>query len=250
MSHPPLRTLRLAAVNIDGVLLNDTFSPVIHRLVVRHGLAYTAELERAFLSQPQLTAAQAFVEATGSTATPQEILTAYFSERERYLRTHPLRLLDGAVALLHRLRALGLEIVCYGGLDKGHFDRHLGAWAALFTGPRYICTNDFRPGVQEITRDFFALDPARALFIDDVAAVAERARDLGVPFIGHPGSAAYGFQRRLMREAGVRHIVPDLSAVDEQLLRTVDREAGEGTVWQRTGDAGTAGAPTGAEELS
>lgn len=250
MSHPPLRTLRLAAVNIDGVLLNDTFSPVIHRLVVQHGLTYTAELERAFLSQPQLTAAQAFVEATGSTATPQEILATYFAERERYLRRHPLTLLDGAVALLERLRALGLEIVCYGGLDKSHFDRHLGAWASLFTEPRYICTNDFRPGVREITQDFFGLDPAQVLFVDDVAAVAERARELDVPFIGHPGSFAHGFQRRLMREAGVRHIVSSLSGIDEQLLRAVDHEAGEGSVWQRAECAATVGAPVHTGALS
>ncbi|MCC5480870.1 HAD family phosphatase [Streptomyces sp. NPDC059680] len=249
MSHPPLRTLRLAAVNIDGVLLNDTFSPVIHRLVLQHGLTYTADLERAFLSQHQLTAAQAFAEATGSTAGPQEILAAYFTERERYLRTDPLRLLDGAVALLQRLRALGLEIVCYGGLDKDHFESHLGSWASLFTEPRYICTNDFRPGVREITQDFFGLAPAQVVFIDDVAAVAERARELDVPFIGHPSSFAHGFQRSLMRQAGVRHIVSSLSGIDEQLLRAVDREAGEGSVWQQDEGIGAAGA-LGREELS
>lgn len=44
MSQAPLRTLRLAAVDIDGVLLDDTFSPVIHRLAVRWGLDYTPEL--------------------------------------------------------------------------------------------------------------------------------------------------------------------------------------------------------------
>ncbi|MEU8975177.1 HAD family phosphatase [Streptomyces monashensis] len=249
MSHP-LHTLRLAAVNIDGVLLSDTFSPVIHRLVVQHGLTYTAELERAFLSQHQLTAAQAFVEATGSTATPQEIITAYFAERERYLHSNPLRLLDGAVALLERLRALGLDIICYGGLDKGHFDRHLGRWASLFTEPHYICTNDFRPGVREITEDFFHLDPAQVLFIDDVAAVAERAREVGVAFIGHPGSFAHGFQRRLMQEARVRHIVSSLSGIDEQLLRAVDHEAGEGSVWRPAEYDVAAGAPVSAEGLS
>ncbi|MGA5521103.1 HAD family phosphatase [Streptomyces pseudogriseolus] len=249
MPHRPLRTLRAAAVNIDGVLLNDTFSPVIHRLVVRHGLTYTAELERAFLSQPQLTAARAFAEATGSTASPQDVLSAYFAERERHVRRHPLVLLDGAVALLRRLRSLGLEIVCYGGLDKSHFDRHLGPWASLFTGPRYVCTNDFRPGVREITQDVLGRDFAQVLFIDDVAAVAERARELDVPFIGHPSSFPYGFQRRLMREAGVRHIVPDLSGIDEALLRAVDQESGEGGVWRDT-EAVTAGVPVRGGEFS
>jgi hypothetical protein len=236
MSHSPLRTLRLAAVNIDGVLLNDTFSPVIHRLVVQQGLAYTPELERAFLSQPRLAAAQAFVEATGGTSSPEEVLEAYFAERELYIRTHPVRPLDGAVALLERLRALGLDIVCYGGLAESHFHHHLGSWASYFTEPRYICTNGFRPGIREITEDYFGLDRCQVLFIDDVAAVADRARELDVAFIGNPSPFAHGFQRRLMQTAGVRYLVDTLRAIDESMLRALDLEAAERTVWRHGGD--------------
>ncbi|MGW7410543.1 HAD family phosphatase [Streptomyces sp. NPDC054833] len=235
MSHPALSTLRLAAVNIDGVLLNDTFSPVMHRLVAAQGVEYTPELERALLSRPQLVAAQVFVEVTGTSATPQQVLRAYFEERERYLREQPVRLLDGAAALLERLRALGLDLVCYGGLDESHFERHLGPWATYFSEPRYICTNAFRPGLREITRDFFSLAPHQALFIDDAASVAERARELDVPFIGHPSPFAHGFQRELMRRAGVRYLVRELSEIDEAMLRALDAEAAERTVW-RHGD--------------
>ncbi|WP_316763011.1 HAD family phosphatase [Streptomyces herbicida] len=235
MSHPALSTLRLAAVNIDGVLLNDTFSPVIHRLVARHGVEYTPELERALLSQPQLAAAEVFVKVTGITAPPQEVLGAYFAERERYLRDQPVRLLDGAVALLERLRPLGLDLVCYGGLDESHFERHLGPWATYFSEPRYICTNAFRPGIREITRDFFSLAPHQALFIDDAASVAERARELDVPFIGHPSPFVHGFQRELMQRAGVRYLVQELSEIDETMLCALDAEAAERTVW-RHGD--------------
>ncbi|NNJ08453.1 HAD family phosphatase, partial [Streptomyces sp. PKU-MA01144] len=53
-----LRQLRLAALNIDGVLLNDTFSPVIHRFIVSRGGAYTAEVERRVFSQPQHVASE------------------------------------------------------------------------------------------------------------------------------------------------------------------------------------------------
>ncbi|MFE0511057.1 HAD family phosphatase [Streptomyces sp. NPDC058964] len=228
----PLGTLRLAAVNIDGVLLNDTFSPVIHRIVVGHGTAYTAELEQAILSRPRLAAARILAEAIGSTASPYEMLDVYFAERERHVREHPVRPLEGAGALLRRLGELGLEIICYGGLDRSHFDRYLGAWASCFTEPGYICTNDFRPGIREIVRDHFGLDYDEALFIDDAATVARSARELDVPFIGHPSAFEHGFQRSLMEAAGVRHLVRGLAAIDEPLLRAIDREAAQGTCWQ------------------
>ncbi|MEV7020216.1 HAD family phosphatase [Streptomyces sp. NPDC093991] len=221
------RHVRLIAVNIDGVLLNDTFSPVIHRFVVRRGGVYTAELERAVLSQPQLRAAAAL----GVPGTPEEVVEAYFLEREEYLREHPVRVLDGAGALLERLRATGVSLVCYGGLGRAHFDRHLAPFAAYFDGPGYVCTDGFRPGVREIAEDVFGLRCDRALFIDDVARVGEAAHALGAAFIGHPTTYGHSFQREAMRQAGVRHLVGSLDEIDEKLLRAVDAEAAAGCLW-------------------
>lgn len=250
MTDPRLSTLRLAAVNIDGVLLNDTFSPVIHRFLTRRGVGYTADLEREIFSQPQLVAAGVLARAIGSAAPPQKIIEEFFEERERYVRTHPEVPLDGAAGLVRRLRALGLDVVCYGGLREAHFERHLGSWASLFSEPRYVCTNDFRPGIREIVRDRFGLAYHQALFIDDVARVAEHAKELGVPFIGHPSDFEHGFQRQMMRAAGVRHIVASPHDIDERLLRILDREAAEGTVWQHSGSPAAAGLAGVGEERS
>jgi FMN phosphatase YigB (HAD superfamily) len=239
MTHQ-LRRLSLAAVNIDGVLLNDTFSPVIHSFLTRRGAVYTPDVERAIFSQPRRIAGAQMARVTGSDATSEEMLTAYFEERDAYLREHPVELTAGAVALLRRLRGLGLRTVCYGGLSKEHFDRYLGEYADLFDGPGYVCTNDFRPGIREITGEVFGLAPGEALFIDDVARVAEAARELAVPFIGHPSSFEHSFQRRLMAEAGVRHLVSSLDAVDEELVRVLDAEAAAGTVWRTYEDEGAA----------
>ncbi|MEU5629487.1 HAD family phosphatase [Streptomyces tendae] len=228
-----LRHLRLIAVNIDGVLLNDTFSPVIHRFVVGRGHAYTAELERAVLSQTQLRAA----EVLGGPGSPQEVVEAYFREREEYLRDHPVRVLEGAGDLLARLRATGASLVCYGGLGRAHFDRHLAPWAEYFDGPGYVCTDAFRPGVREIAEDVFGLRCDQTLFIDDVARVAEAAQELGAAFIGHPTTYEHSFQRQAMREAGVRHVVDSLDAIDESLVRAVDRELADeqGGTTRKTG---------------
>lgn len=217
-------SLRLAALNIDGVLLNDTFSPVIHHFVTSRGGMYSAELERSIFSQPQHIAGRLLAAAVGGGLTGEAALAAYFEERASYLDRHPVTITPGTRDLLHRLRAAGLRTVCYGGLGKDHFDRHLGRYADLFDGPGYVCTNDIRPGLKEITEDVFGLRPGHALFVDDVARVADVARELGTAFVGHPSTFVHSHQRALMRESGVRHVISGLDALDDDLLHRIDGE--------------------------
>ena len=47
-----MRTLRLIAVDIDGVLLEDTFSPVIRNFITKHGIEYTKEIEKRCIFPP------------------------------------------------------------------------------------------------------------------------------------------------------------------------------------------------------
>jgi beta-phosphoglucomutase-like phosphatase (HAD superfamily) len=216
-----MRHLRLVALDMDGVLLNDTFSPVIHRFVVSRGGHYTADLERAVLSRPRLEAAAAL----GMDGAPEDVVAAYFLERQRYLEDHPVRVHDGVGRLLELLRVLDVRVICYGGLGRAHFEAYLEPYAEYFDEPTYVCTNDIRPGIREITRDIFGLRYDQALFIDDVASVAEAAHRLGAAFIGYPTAYEHSFQEQLMREAGVRHIVRSLDAIDEELLHRIDGEA-------------------------
>lgn len=226
-----LTQLRLGAVNIDGVMLNDTFSPVIHHFLVSRGCAYTAEIEWSIFSQPRAVAGRLLAEAISESMSGEEALEVYFEERARYLERHPVHVNEGALELVRRLRGLGLRTVCYGGLAKDHFDTFLGEHAELFDVPGYICTDAFRPGLQEIAADHFGLKHDEVLVIDDVAKVAEAARLLGMPFIGHPSHFEHSFQRQLMRETGVRHLAGSLHSIDEELLRTIDAEAAVGAVW-------------------
>ncbi|GGP55586.1 HAD family phosphatase [Streptomyces sindenensis] len=224
-------SLRLAALNIDGVLLNDTFSPVIHQFVVSRGGTYSAELERSIFSQPQHIAGQRLAASVGGTMTGEAALAAYFEERAAHLDRHPVTITPGTRDLLHRLRRAGLRTVCYGGLGKEHFDHHLGRYARLFDGPGYVSTNDIRPGLSEIAEDVFGLRPAQALFVDDVARVAEAARHLGAAFVGRPSAFPHSHQRELMREAGVRHMIDRLDTLDERLLGRIDQEMSTDTFW-------------------
>lgn len=233
------RGVRLVAVNIDGVLLNDTFSPVIHRFVVGRGGVWSAAMERELLSQPQLRAAAVVAGWCGGS--PKEVVAAYFEERARFLAECPVRVVDGAEALVGRLRGLGVPVVCYGGLGREHFDRYLSHVARWFDGPEYVCTDAFRPGVREIA-GMFGVGCDEALFIDDVARVGEAARAVGAGFIGVPSAYVHSFQRQLMREAGVRHTVSHLDEITEELLRRVEREMAEGRLWpEPAGAAGLAG---------
>lgn len=240
------RGVRLVAVNIDGVLLNDTFSPVIHRFVVGRGGVWSARLERELLSQPQLRAAGVVAGWCGGS--PEGVVAAYFEERARFLAECPVRVVEGAEALLRRLRGLGVPMVCYGGLGREHFDRYLSHVAGFFDGPEYVCTDAFRPGVREIAGSF-GVGYGEALFIDDVARVGEAARAVGAGFIGVPSAYVHSFQRQLMREAGVRHTVSHLDEITEELLRRVEGEMAEGRLWPEpaagTGPAGSSRAPGG-----
>ncbi|HSX98587.1 MAG TPA: HAD family phosphatase, partial [Streptomyces sp.] len=116
MTGGQLRHLRAAAVNIDGVMLNDTFSPVIHHFIVSRGGVHTAELERRIFSQRQSEAARVLAEAAGVAWSPEKVLEVYFRERAEYLERHGVRILDGALAMVGLLRSSGLRTVCYGGL--------------------------------------------------------------------------------------------------------------------------------------
>ena len=224
--------LRLVCLNIDGVLLPDSFSPVIHRLLTRHGVAYTAELERLILSQPRNVAGAILASATRQPWTWQEAVEAYFVERKAYLAESPITVRDGIGHLLELLRAKGATLVCYGGLDRGHFDEHLAGYAHHFAAPGYISTDDVRPGIKEIVADHFGHRFDEALFVDDVNRFAEFAKHYGVAFIGMPSSFEHSFQREHMRLTGVRHLVRGLDEITDPLLDRLDAEAAAGVVWR------------------
>jgi phosphoglycolate phosphatase-like HAD superfamily hydrolase len=227
MATAPFAHLRLVCLNIDGVLLPDSFSPVIHRVLTKHGVEYTSELERLILSQPRMVAGSILASATRQPWTWQEAVDEYFVERAAYLADHPIAVSPGLDGLLDRLAPKGTPLVCYGGLDQAHFDEHLGAYAGRFT--EYISTNDVRPGIKEIVGRF-GLRYDQVLFVDDVNRFAEFAKHLGVAFTGMP--SPFGFQREHMGLTGVRHIVGGLDEITGELLDRLDAESAAGVVWQ------------------
>lgn len=223
-----MKTLRFAAIDIDGVLLPDTFSPVLRRFVLGRGGDYTREVERRTFSRGQQEAAAFLIEHLHLNCSIADCLSQYFEERRAFLSEAPLAPVAGAGALLEMLRAQGLRLLCYGGLAEDHFRRELGALTHCFE--RYICTNDFRPGLAEIARDVCQLPPRHVLYIDDVNTVAEHARALRAPFIGLPSGC---YQREDMERTGVRHLVSGIEEITAALIQQIDAAADHDACWDK-----------------
>jgi phosphoglycolate phosphatase-like HAD superfamily hydrolase len=228
-----VRKIKLVALDSDGVLLNDTYSPVIERFVSGHGGEYTAAVERGVWGSPQLAAGQNMALACRLPWSAKETIAAFFAERDEYLKDHPIEVMPGTVELLALLRAAGVRVTCYGGRERRYtFDTHLGHLAGYFDPEiPYVDVNDFRPGTKEIVRDIFGLHFDEVVFVDDINRVAEVARALDTGFIGVPASMPHNFQRAEMEATGVHYLVDDVRQIDVDLLVKVDEELAAGTLW-------------------
>ncbi|MPZ83089.1 MAG: hypothetical protein GEV28_22935 [Actinophytocola sp.] len=229
-----LNKIRLVALDSDGVLLNDTYSPVIERFVTKHGGVYTAAVERGVWGSPQLAAGQNMALACKLPWSAKDTIAAFFREREEYLETNPVEVMPGAAELLTTLAGLGVRVTCYGGRDRGYtFDKHLGHLAEFFDPEiSYVDVNDVRPGMKEIVLDIFGYAFDEVVFIDDINRVAEVSKALGAGFIGVPASMPHNFQRAEMAATGVRYQVDDIRRIDATLLEKIDEELAAGTHWQ------------------
>jgi len=225
-----MTTLKAAAIDIDGVLVADTFSPVIKWMVETHGGTYDREVERNVFSQNRHQAARYLIDRLGREQSEQEFLDHYFQTREQWIAEHGGGPVAGITEFLDTLTDAGLRLVCYGGLAASHFEKELAPWVERFE--TYVCTNDFRPGVAEIVQDTLVLAPAEVVFFDDVSRVAEAARSLGCPFIGTPAGWPWGHQRHDMEALGVPLLLGGLADLTPALLSDCDRRAQAG-YWKR-----------------
>lgn len=247
-----MKNIKLIAVDLDGPLLVDTFSPIMHIICSHLGVPYTSELERNTLSRrrEEVTeylrqALKPYVPASEKSKSHEEMMQGYWTVRDQYMRSNKTGMKDGVPEFLGLLRTTGAELVCYGGLPEEYFRAEMKEHARVFS--KYICTNEFRPGVKEIVTEICEVEPGRALFIDDVNFVAEHAKALGVPFVGVPAQESFSWQRKSMQETDVPFIVDSVRRIDRDLLRQVDERAGEGRFWHSGRAVAEHGAPASAE---
>ncbi|WP_024834399.1 HAD family hydrolase [Ruminiclostridium josui] len=228
-----MKNIRLIACDIDGVLLEDTFSPVLRNLALKFGHEYTRELERNVFSRKRADAGKYMMEVF-NIDDGKYLYDSFFGERERYLKEHDSGLIEGVPEFLEFLSSLDVQLVCYGGLSEDLILDDFKKYLNYFD--RYVCTNDFRPGIKEITKDIYGLDYNQVLFIDDVNTFAEAAKADNVPFIGIPSKFPWGFQRQDMIRTGLKYILNSVKEIDLDLLQRIDEEISDGTLWKSQGD--------------
>jgi len=215
------RNIKVAALDIDGVLVRDTFSPVIKLFVESKGGTYDADVETNVFSRARKDATAYLNRRLSLNMSHDAILAEYFSMRKAYIETHGGGPMPGLKDFLKLLQNCGLKLLCYGGLDFQYFAHEMGAFLGNFSFEKYVCTNDFRPGVVEIIARVGG-KPHEVLFVDDVDLVAQACKASLAPFIGWPSTS---FQQQAMQKTGVQHFVKSLGEIDSALIKRIDNAA-------------------------
>lgn len=210
--------LKAFAVDIDGVLVKDTFSPVMKKLIESFGGYYSSEVENNIFSRPQKEAAKYCIDYLELDYSTEEIIELYFKKRDKFLKENPYMdgFVDGIDVFLELLSSYNLRIICYGGLNIDYFKFKLGDYSRYFE--EYICTNEIRPGIYEIIKNYFNYNFNEVLFFDDVCSVAIEAKELGVPFIGVIYPDTIGFQSDEMVRNKIKYKVNSVKDIDYKLI--------------------------------
>lgn len=222
--------IKMIACDIDGVLLTDTFSPVLYNMSKQFGIEYTRELERNLFSQKRKDAINYAIGLLGiEEQKGSELLNKYFEQRNKYIDGHSCHILEGVPDFLERMSKLDIKMVCYGGLEVKYIINEFEPFLKYFE--QYICTNEFRPGIKEIVKKYYNFDYNEVLFIDDVNTVAEQAKKLGVPFIGIPAKYSWSYQKEDMKKTGVKYLLNGVNEIDEYILESIDNDITRDVFW-------------------
>ncbi len=225
-----METLKLIAIDLDGVLLKDTYSPILYQTIIEMGAEYTRDLERNLFSRKREEGSKYFREKFKlQEYSHEDMVNGFFQRRNEYIAKHGKGILEGVPEFLDMLATLDVQLVCYGGLEENYIKDDMGEYLHRFE--QYICTNDFRPGIKEITKDYYNFEYSEVLFLDDVNTVAEAAKALNVPFIGVPSNEPWSWQKKDMIETGVKYMVNSVSEIDENMIYRIDEESKAGSFW-------------------
>ena len=229
-----LKKIKLFAIDSDGVILNDTYSPAIKIFVESLGVNYSPLIERSVWGSPQVTAGHNLALACKIPYSGEKVINDFFRTRDNYLKEHPVEVIPDIESTLALLHSTGARMTCYGGRNKEYsFDKFLKPFENFFDKKMpYIDINAFRPGMYEIVKEKFDLNFDEVVFIDDINRVAEVCKALGSGFIGVPASMSHNFQREEMINTGVKYMVNRFTEITEKLIYEVDEHLVSTTLWK------------------
>jgi FMN phosphatase YigB (HAD superfamily) len=207
-----MKMIKLVAIDIDGPIIQDSFSEPIRLMIEQAGIPYTLEIEKHIFSRPRKEGAAYFSELTGKQWLESDYSKHFFDIINEYLKEHPIQLVDEIESFLIRLSKYNKKIISFGGMGKEYFEKNLFKISGYFD--QYFDTNSIRPGIAEML-DEYKLEPQEVLFIDDVASFAEAALNFGTEFIGLPSTQ---YQKQLMNDISVQHIYSSVKDIPDSLL--------------------------------
>ena len=188
------KKIRLIALDVDGVLLNDTYSPAIKSFVEKHGGTYTPELERQVWGSPHIAGGHNMALACKLPWSAQKTIEAFFEHHKNYLIDNQIKVMPGVEDFLKIINQYDVKVTSYGGRTKDIFDYNFD----------------------------------EVLFIDDINRMAEVAKYYGSGFIGTPVTE---FQEDQMKETGVKFISSSVSGINEKMLNDIDQMLLTNSVW-------------------
>ncbi|MEM7184596.1 MAG: AfsA-related hotdog domain-containing protein [Spirochaetota bacterium] len=226
----PLRSLKCVFLHFDGAVMQNILGPIFYNMVKRWKGEHSAIAEEGFFSKSRGEVEKFVINHFGLKITPNDVLETYYMERAEYLKDNEVVSHDGLEDFLDLLKSLNLKIIAYGGASRDYFDEHIEQFESYFDDEKYIQTNTMLPGIKEMLEKF-NLKPSEALFIDEENYVSQVARKYDTAFIGIPSNFEFSFQKEEMEKSQVKYIVESLKEINISLLKKIDNELEEGTLW-------------------
>lgn len=212
------RKAKYIFLHFDGVVLENILAPLVYSIVKKLGGIYSAEIENNIFAISQKDAAKFLIDKLKLKLTEKEVISLYYSEREKFEKKHEIKKAKGLIPFFERLKNLNFKVISYGGASKDYFLKNTKDIALYFDDEKYIQTRDFRPGLKEITRSIYQLNVDEVVFIDEESSVARVAKELCIPFIGMDSGHSFSFQKQEMEKLNIQHIVSSLEEINEELL--------------------------------
>jgi hypothetical protein len=205
-------------LHLDGVILENIFSKILHEMVSEWGGEYDSELEDYVFARSPDEITSYLIKRYGLKFNRSELLDYYYKKRIDYEAKNSIVPNTGLLDFLSRLKKRGWKIIAYGGAPEDYFYRNASSFQHFFSEPFYIRTNSIRPGVSAITKEILHLDFSEVLFIDSQSIVAKEALENFVAFIGFPFALKGEFQKEEMSRMKVKHVVSSLKEIDDRIL--------------------------------
>lgn len=183
---------------------------------------------------PQVTAGHNMALACKLPCSGEKTIAEFFKVRNNYLTDNPVEVLPNIEKPLKMLHGTAVKLVCYGGRNKEYsFDKFLSKYKQYFDlDIPYVDINNFRPGVNEIVKDYFHLEYDEVVFIDDINRVAEICKNLNSGFIVVPADMEHNYQKQEMRDTGVKFTCTAFSDITLDMIMELDKMMSSSQHWK------------------